>query len=361
MKTIVLVGGGHSHLYCLLNAVNRSNNLNIILISPSVYQYYSGMFSGFAEGIYQLNDIRINLEKLCQKASITFIQSKVNKINPMENKVYCESGQAFEYDVISFDIGSMIKPIEQAGQNQTIKPNYRFVEQILNFRNGQKPVIIGGGASGVELALSVLAWRKHRFENPEVTIVSRSPILSSFHRNVQRSIIQIVKHKGLKIVENEDVVKINKEFVLTSNEQKIPYTNLLTLTGPKADVIFRQSDLPTDQEGFLMVNNKLQCINHPNIFGAGDCIHFSSNGLPKNGVYAVRQGPILWKNIMRYLNEKDLYPFKPQKRYISILSTGNKEGLFTYDSFYYYGKMAWKLKNFIDTRFIQKFNHLNEK
>ncbi|MCQ6277488.1 hypothetical protein JMM81_21745 [Bacillus sp. V3B] len=41
-----------------------------------------------------------------------------------------------------------------------IKPNYLFDTSIQTFREQEHPVIVGGGASGVELALSILAWQK---------------------------------------------------------------------------------------------------------------------------------------------------------------------------------------------------------
>lgn len=49
MKTLVLVGGGHAHLHCLEQINNDSQkDWRVKLISPSPYQYYSGMFSGLS-------------------------------------------------------------------------------------------------------------------------------------------------------------------------------------------------------------------------------------------------------------------------------------------------------------------------
>ena len=66
MKTIILVGGGHSHLYCLKKHKQyQDESVKWILISPSRHQYYSGMFSGYTEGMYSLEETRIDLEDMC--------------------------------------------------------------------------------------------------------------------------------------------------------------------------------------------------------------------------------------------------------------------------------------------------------
>lgn len=56
---------------------------------------------------------------------------------------------------------------------------------------------------------------------------------------------------------------------------------------------------------YFRVNDYLQSTSHPNVFGGGDCItmetYASSNFPPKAGVYAVREGPFIAQNIVRYI------------------------------------------------------------
>ena len=115
-------------------------------------------------------------------------------------------------------------------------------------------------------------------------------------------------------------------------------------------------DLSTDDEGFLLVNDYLQSVDNPFVFGAGDCVSIKKySRLSKNGVNAVRQGPILWDNIKSYMNGKELREFKPQKKYVAILSTVKKQALFTYGRFSIHSRLAWRLKHYIDDNFIKKF------
>jgi NADH dehydrogenase FAD-containing subunit len=95
----------------------------------------------------------------------------------------------------------------------------------------------------------------------------------------------------------------------------------------------------------LLVENTLQNKEFPFIFGAGDCVTLRNYSLlPKNGVYAVRQGPILWENLKRTLNNQSLITFKSQKKFLSILSIGDKQGLLTYGRLSFHGYWAWNKK-----------------
>ncbi|MGD6794696.1 hypothetical protein [Metabacillus indicus] len=83
MIQVLLIGGGHAHLSILRSIIKeeKSKKYHITMISPSRYQYYSGMFSGFTEGIYSEEDIRIDIEDLCKIASVTFIKDTVLSID----------------------------------------------------------------------------------------------------------------------------------------------------------------------------------------------------------------------------------------------------------------------------------------
>jgi len=102
----------------------------------------------------------------------------------------------------------------------------------------------------------------------------------------------------------------------------------------------------------------LQCIDHPSIFGAGDCVSLIPYPeLEKNGVHAVRQGPILWHNILAYLDKKTLRDYKPQSKSLAILSTGKRTGLLLYGNIALSGSWTWQMKNRIDRSFIRKFSN----
>ncbi|WP_394119911.1 FAD-dependent oxidoreductase [Planococcus donghaensis] len=363
MKTLVLVGGGHAHLHCLEQTKHElPEDWQVVLISPSSYQYYSGMFSGYTEGVYTLEDIRINLKRLCDKIGALFVEDLIHTIDPEKKELKGTEGDVYHYDAVSFDIGSQTAiPETLQEQVSSIKPNYRFPEQLAQLRDSAYPVIVGGGASGVELAFSILSWRKKQNLPASVALFSSTSLLSGQGLTASKKIEFIAQQKSLPFFTEVLVQAVDDFSVITSEGRSYPQSGVLWLTGPKSSELFRLSGLPTDDDGFLLVNDLLQSVGHRDIFGAGDCITIDRYpSLAKNGVYAVRQGPILWKNLKNSLSSERLLPFTPQKRFVSILSTGGGEAFLSYGKQVLHGKIPWKIKQHIDGKFMKHYKDLYE-
>ena len=88
--------------------------------------------------------------------------------------------------------------------------------------------------------------------------------------------------------------------------------------GPQAPAFLAGSDLPYNEgNGAVVVDQHLQVANAPGVFAAGDCLHFAPRPLPKIGVFAVREAPILSHNLLAFLAGNPLGTF---------ISSGRKSG-----------------------------------
>jgi len=358
MKIIVLVGGGHAHLHALSQFAEKPReDVQLVLVSPAVYQYYSGMFSGFTEGLYDLDEIRIDLKRLAEKIGAAFYQDAICAIDPKSRILIGQSGKAYPYDAVSFDIGSQTNSPETLRKYiSPIKPNYHFPEQLLKFRESAKPVIVGGGASGVELAFSVQAWRKRRHFTAVPLLLSSGALLSAQGATASKKIEAIAREKELPFFTDVTIDDIDRNSVTAKSGASYPQSDVLWLTGPKSPDLFEHSGMPVDRDGFLAVHSTLQSTRYAEVFGAGDCISIDRYpDLAKNGVYAVRQGPVLWDNLLNFLDGNPLSSFIPQKRYVAILSTGGGEAFLTYGRWSMHGKFPWKLKQRIDKKFMKAY------
>lgn len=109
--------------------------------------------------------------------------------------------------------------------------------------------------------------------------------------------------------------------------------------------------------GFLAINEFLQSAGGPaNVFAAGDVATSVCDPRPKAGVFAVRQGLPLADNIRLYLTGQELKPFKPQKDFLGIISTGDRSAVATRGNFALSGDWLWKWKDYIDRKFMKKFS-----
>ncbi|MDQ1901629.1 hypothetical protein RAH32_14385 [Paracoccus sp. WLY502] len=86
-------------------------------------------------------------------------------------------------------------------------------------------------------------------------------------------------------------------------------------------------DLPVDPDGFLRVGPSLQVDGHPFLLAVGDCAAMTDAPRPKAGVFAVRQAPVLARNLIALHRGQPLARYLPQKNYLKIISLGDTMAL----------------------------------
>ena len=102
--TLLLAGGGHSHSLLLKRWAMRPERRpqqSITLINRSSTALYSGMVPGLIAGIYQQDELAIDLRQLCDRAGVAFVEAEITGLNP-ERKTFCTFATALH----STSIGS---------------------------------------------------------------------------------------------------------------------------------------------------------------------------------------------------------------------------------------------------------------
>jgi NADH dehydrogenase FAD-containing subunit len=183
-------------------------------------------------------------------------------------------------------------------------------------------------------------------------------LLSRFPDKTRRLALESLASRGIEVIEGTHASSIQENRILLSNGFTLPCDICFLAVGIRPSSIFKDSEIPIGKDGGLLVNSFLQSPEHPEIFGGGDCISFQPCPLDKVGVYAVRENPILYHNLLAALEEGELKPFHPQKSYLLIFNLGNGRGIFWRKSQVREGRLWFWLKDYIDKRFMQKFQVL---
>jgi len=369
-KHLVLVGGGHAHMVTLANLhdfIDKGHKVTVI--GPSAYHYYSGMGPGMLGKIYAPEDIRFATQYVVEKQGAVFILGKVVRVDPEGKTVILESGEAVSYDVISFNTGSYVpRSIVKNGEKDivSVKPIEKLMDaqkRILELVPRKKITvsIIGGGPSAAEIAGNV--WRltrNHGPNTPKIQIFAGKKFMSRVPKTIRSKVSISLKKRGIKILEKDYVKDIKTGQITLESEQRYDTDFIFLALGVKPSSIFKESRLPTGPDGGLLVNKYLQCTAYPEIFGGGDCIYFKDRPLDKVGVYAVRQNPVLYQNLMASLEEAVLQPFDPGGDYLLIFNMGDDTGILRKKWLMFGGRLAFLIKDHVDRKFIRKFQAIEQ-
>lgn len=364
-KHLVLIGGGHAHMVTLamLNTFIEKGH-RVTVIGPSDHHYYSGMGPGMLGKTYTPADIRFQTRHVVEKQGGTFICDKAVKILAREKRVALASGETVDYDVISFNAGSYVPRLdlsEDARDVYSVKPIERLIEAQVRIieLSAQKKItigILGGGPSSAEVAGNI--WqltRNSQGNSPKITIFAGNRFMSRFPEGVSSKIEKILTQRGIEINTDGYVRSVQSGTVTLASGKTQRLDFIVLAMGVEPNPIFKNSDLATGPDGGLLVNEFLQSVDHPEMFGGGDCIYFEKQPLDKVGVYAVRQNPVLYHNLMAALQDEPLQAFDPGGDYLLIFNMGGGVGVLRKRWLLMEGRMAFIIKDYIDRKFMKKF------
>ena len=379
-KHLLLVGGGHAHVMALkMLAMGGLSGVRITLISNSVLTPYSGMLPGLIAGHYQYDEVHIDLARLCRALNVCFIEDSVEALDLDRQLVICRQHPVFRYDVLSIDTGSTpdIDAISGAAEFvQPVKPVDRFLRFWLGLqaRLQTQPVketcriaLVGAGASGVEVALAM----QHRLQevapkaSVEFHIVSAtSEILPSHPPKVRSRYQKILEKRAIQVHRDFRVTRVNMGCLYdesnTGNIRQLVCDEIIWAISAAAPDWPARAGLACSEKGFIKVNACLQSVSHTNVFAVGDVADVLEHPRPKAGVFAVRQGKPLAQNLLRALTGLRLKPFSPQKRFLSLVSTGDKYAVASRGGWSCAGKWVWRWKDYIDRKFIRGLNEFGK-
>ena len=363
-KHLVVVGAGHAHLTVLKNLKDFSKSgHDVTVVSTSPLHYYSGMGPGMLSGIYRPEEIRFNVKKMSEDRGGVFVEDNVVKIRPAKKKIDLNSGNELSYDVLSLNTGSFVPSMEAMPNDEsvfTVKP----IEKLLMARRrilsdlktrDVKVTVVGGGPTGVEVAGNLERLARNETGDCRITLIAGSRLLAEFKPGVRRLALKSLNRRHVRVIEGARVSGLKDGQVELINGDVLDTDYAFMAVGVKPSPLFVDSGLTTGADGGMLVNKFLQSVDHPELFGGGDCISFEPRPLDKVGVYAVRQNPVLLHNLLGMLNGNALQEFIPQDTFLLALNMGDGTAVVRWHSLVWGGALGFALKNYIDRKFMKTF------
>lgn len=362
MPRLILIGGGHAQLSVLRALSTEQLNVEAVLVTPSVYQIYSGMLPGWIAGHYTAEECRIDLSPLAQAANTQLVLGSVIGIDAKRRIVELADGSKLDYDTLSIDVGSETDTswLQAADVRLLpIKPLSEFIERWPDIvtsasqRTDYHLAIVGGGAAGVELAFAArYAFTSKGIQAEVALVASENGLLPGHAESVKKRAENLLQHHGIRL-HKAQAVGIAEGLQLATGE-RLQADCIIATTGARPAAWLENSGLARDEQGYLLVDAQQRSVSHANVFAAGDVCVREDIRLPRSGVHAVFAGPILANNLLSNLTGNALQRYRPRKKSLYLLATGAQYAIASWGRFSAQGHWVWRWKNWIDQRFMRK-------
>ena len=377
IKDIVLVGAGHAHVAVLrMFGMAPHAGIRLTLITRQLHTPYSGMLPGMIAGTYSADEAHIDTGPLSVFAGARLYHDEAIGLDLVEKRVICRGRPPVRYDLLSIDIGSTPGNSGAVGADANaifVKPIDSFLARfeaararILKTGGRADIAVVGAGAGGVELILAL-----HKRLTGDVgraglnaaalnfkLIGASTQVLPAFPEKMRRTLAQVLAARGIELVTDGRVVSVDATGLVLADGRRLRASDVFWTTQAQAAPWLQETGLALDPQGFIRVKPTLQSVSHPDVFATGDIASMDGAPRPKAGVYAVRQGKPLANNLRRLIAGRKLTPYRPQRDAMVLLSTADGRAVGVRSGVVFEGSWVWHWKDWIDRRFMAKFNTL---
>lgn len=371
MQKILILGGGFGGIYTLKHLhkfFHKKEDIRLILVNKKNYFLFTPLLHEVATGGTSLENIIESIRGIIKCCDYNFIHGEVRKIDLEKRKVYIDNFE-IDYDFLVIALGSVTNFYNIPGAEENsftlknlddaIKLRNHFIhnfelaskeykEELLNF------VIVGGGATGVELSAEVSEYFYYTFsklypkeliEKVKIFLIEKSPeLIPQFSPNLRKIAFNVLTQKKINILLNKGVVMIGKDFIKLDDGTEIRTNTVIWTAGVKPNLPEIVGNFEKDKIGRLILNKYLQVKNYKNVFAVGDncCFIQNEKPLPQLAQVAVRQAEIVSKNIFNLVKKKPLEKFI-YKHQGDLISLGRFFAMGEIKGFSFSGKFAWIL------------------
>lgn len=377
LRDIVLVGGGHSHVGVLKSFGMRPiAGVRLTLICTDMHTPYSGMLPGYVAGHYDYDAVHIDLSRLAVFAGARLYRDEVIGLDRVNRKVLCRNRPPVPFDVLSINIGSTPRLQDVPGAVEhavAVKPITRFndrwlalLERVQRHPGKTTVAVVGAGAGGVELLLAMQFRLRNVLaalgRNPDELVfhlfTNSACILPTHNPGVRQRFDAVLAERHVRVHRNAAVTQVMPGRLQTASGEVVEADEIVWVTRAGGAAWLRDTGLALEPDGFIQVADTLQTVTDPAIFAAGDIASMVNHPLEKAGVFAVRQGPPLTENLRRSVQGLRLKPYHPQRSWLALISTGDQNAVASRGWLGFGGPWVWRWKDWIDQRFMRKFQDL---
>jgi NADH dehydrogenase len=348
-RRVLILGGGFGGIKAALELAGTFK-FEVTLISDQLnFRYYPMLYRSATGGSKVASSIPLN--EIFADKKLEVAQDTAVELDRGKKAVKGQSGKFYPYDILIVALGSVtnffgIKGLEQYAYGiKSLEEAQRLRDHLhKQLQDDQRPdinyVVIGGGATGVELAGVLPGYVKHimkRHKTParevSVALVEAEPrLLPRMSEKYSAAVAKRLESLGVKLYLKERVLAETADSLKISGRSMQSETVVWT-AGVTTNPFLAGNGFKLNEHGKTVVDEYLQA--EPDIYVIGDNAATEYSGMAQT---ALRDG---------------LFVAKPQKAYqpkrpIYVIAVGNFWAAVSWGQRDFFGPIGWLLRRAAD-------------
>ncbi len=356
VSPLVLAGAGHAHLVAMSRWIDRDYRVpqGAMLISPTPRAWYSGMMPGLLAGRFTEEQCAVELAPLCQACGLELVIGEIAHLDANAQVLTLQGGRMQGYEHLSLNVGSVPPQPRCADYSVVMVPAKPFAPFANQWQAWQKEsgamelTILGGGPAAFELTLAL----HQSLPKARIALICGGGLLAGLAPEAARQGRNLLVERGIALTEHMRVERASGGWLMSESHRIQKTSALVIATGAAPHPWQASSGLECDASGFVRINARLQSVSHPQVLASGDCASLPDT--PHSGVFAVRQGASLEKNLPALLAGEPLAEYQPQPRALVLMATADGGALMSYGRWAAGGRLVGMWKDHLDLGFMRR-------
>jgi NADH dehydrogenase len=334
MPHVVIVGAGFGGLSAASELAKEG--FRVTLLDRHPYNTFQPLLYQVATGGLNAGDVTYSLRFFSARHKIRFRCTKVVGIDHDAREIECDDGVkiAYDYLIVSTGITTNHFGIPGAAENtmsmytrpdalkvrDTIFGAIETIASSSDLLTGSfTVVIVGGGATGVEMAGQLAELRNNAIPmvypelNParvHVVMVEMGPhLLAPFAPSLRTYALRELVKRGVDVRLNTAISQVDADKVVFKDGTSMPVDLVIWAAGVSGYPLLRSWGLPIGRAGRVEVNSDLRTTNDDRVFCVGDASLIVDNPLPQVAQPALQEGKHAAKQIVRLTRGLPTEPF----------------------------------------------------
>ena len=359
MKRLVMVGVGPAQLRLLDGlAAGRIHASDPLLISSEPRYVHDAMLPGWLAGRHDEDAMSIDLARLAQWAGCRFIEGGIRRVDAAGHRLQLADGRTEPWEVLSLarnsipcdarvpGAGGVALPIRPMAKARDILTAMTRVPQSLE-RRGIRIAIVGAGGRGFEVACAIRARLAREDRPATIMVVDGKPHLLPDAPPTARPVAaRVLRRLNIGSALGARVSEVSRRGLRLNSGAMIPADLVVWTIGAAPPPGLADSGLILDERGFVECDDTLRSVSHPDVFVAGETAD-TGRALAGNVAASCSAAPA-----------PRFRQYHPPSHRLVLLDCGDGRALVSYGGIAREGRMAMRLKESLDRRFMSRYQRL---